>query len=31
MIDEHNSLIYEEINGKIFLVTIINNSSSHPY
>lgn len=30
-IDEHNSLIYQEINNKIFLVTIIDDRSSHSY
>ena len=31
IIDKNNSLIYQEINDKIFLVTLINNSSSHSY
>lgn len=31
MIDEYNSLIYQEVDNKIFLVTIIDNRSSHPY
>lgn len=30
-IDEYNSLIYQEINNKIFLITIIDNRSSHSY
>lgn len=31
IIDENNSLIYQEINDKIFLVTIIDNRSFHFY
>jgi len=31
IIDENNSLIYQEINNKIFLVTIIDNRSFHFY
>jgi hypothetical protein len=31
LIDKNNSLIYQEINGKIFLVALIDNKSSHPY
>lgn len=31
LIDEHNSLIYQEVDNKIFLLTIIDNRSSHPY
>lgn len=30
-IDENNSLIYQELNQTIFLITIINNRSSHNY
>ncbi len=31
LIDKNNSLIYQEINDKIFLVSLIDNKSSHPY
>lgn len=31
LIDKNNSLIYQEINNKIFLVAIIDNKSSHQY
>ena len=31
IIDENNSLIYNEMNSKIFLITIINNRSYHIY
>ncbi|UPQ77376.1 type II toxin-antitoxin system RelE/ParE family toxin [Chryseobacterium nepalense] len=31
VIDENNSLIYQEINNIIFLVTIIDNRSFHSY
>lgn len=31
LIDKNNSLIYKEINGKIFLISLIDNKSSHPY
>ena len=30
-IDEHNSLIYQEVNHTIFLITIIDNRSLHNY
>lgn len=31
LIDKNNSLIYQEINGKIFLISLMDNKSSHPY
>ena len=31
LIDKNNSLIYQEINGKIFLISLIDNRSSHQY
>ncbi|AZB30603.1 type II toxin-antitoxin system RelE/ParE family toxin [Chryseobacterium balustinum] len=31
LVDKNNSLIYQEINNKIFLVAIIDNKSSHQY
>lgn len=31
LIDEHNSLIYQEVNHTIFLITIIDNRSLHNY
>lgn len=31
LIDKNNSLIYQEINEKIFLVSLMDNKSSHPY
>lgn len=31
LIDKNNSLIYQEINDKIFLVAIVDNKSSHQY
>lgn len=31
VIDKNNSLIYQKINNKIFLVTIIDNRSFHSY
>lgn len=30
-IDENNSLIYQEVNQTIFLISIIDNRSSHNY
>ena len=31
LIDKNNSLIYQEVNGKIFLISLIDNRSSHQY
>ncbi|MCY0967578.1 type II toxin-antitoxin system RelE/ParE family toxin [Chryseobacterium wangxinyae] len=31
LIDKNNSLIYQEITDKIFLVAIVDNKSSHQY
>ncbi|OAH69030.1 hypothetical protein AXA65_16495 [Chryseobacterium sp. FP211-J200] len=31
LIDKNNSLVYQEINGKIFLISLIDNRSSHQY
>ncbi|WP_312902453.1 type II toxin-antitoxin system RelE/ParE family toxin [Chryseobacterium taichungense] len=31
IIDENNSLIYKEINDKIFLITLVNHRSYHIY
>lgn len=31
LIDKNNSLIYQQINNKIYLVAIIDNKSSHTY
>jgi plasmid stabilization system protein ParE len=31
VIDEHNSLVYDIVNDKLFLVTFLDNRSSHSY
>jgi len=31
LIDKHNSLVYHNLNQTIFIVTIVDNRSHHPY